>query len=59
MSVFIFFQFQMTKKEREICAFKMNLRNLFPCCFNLSNGDIYKFLKARSEKRHGFEMPSL
>ena len=34
------FQFQMSKKEREICAFETNLRNLFCLHSNLSNTNI-------------------
>ena len=31
----LLFQFQMSKREREICKFEMVLRNLFCCCSNL------------------------
>ena len=33
-------QFQMSKKEREICEFETNLRNFFCLHFNLSNVNI-------------------
>ena len=55
------FQFQMSKKERDICRFEWKLRNLFCCCSNLSNDDIIILrcqvwkrvwiLQARSESR--------
>ena len=34
------FQFQMSKKEREICAFETNLRNFFCLHSNLGNTNI-------------------
>ena len=34
------FQFQMIKKEREICEFEMNLKNYFCLRSNLSNDNM-------------------
>ena len=33
----------MSKKEKEICEFEWILRNIFCCCFNLSNDDIISY----------------
>ena len=33
---YLLFQFQMSKKETEICEFEMDFRNLFCCCSYLS-----------------------
>ena len=38
--IYLSFQFQMNKKERVICAFKMILRNLSICCCSNPNDDI-------------------
>ena len=38
--IILSFQFQMSKKEREICEFKMDLKNFFCLWSNLSNDDI-------------------
>ena len=52
--MYLLFQFQMSKKEREICEFEMDFKKAFFCyCSNLSNDDIISF-KARSENGYGF-----
>ena len=33
------FQFQMSKKEREICEFEMDLKNLFVCLRSILSND--------------------
>ena len=35
--MYLSFQFQMSKKEREICEFETNLKNFFCLQFNVSN----------------------
>ena len=48
----------MSKKEREICDFKMDLKNFFCLRSNLTNDNII-CLKARSENGYGFWRSSL
>ena len=55
---YLSFQFQMSKKEREICDFKMDLKNFFCLRSNLRNDNII-CLKARSENGYGFWRSSL
>ena len=39
--MYLLFQFQMSKKDREICEFKMDLKKLLFCLHsNLSNDNI-------------------
>ena len=49
---YLSFQFQMNKKEREMCECEIILRNLFCWCSNLSNDDLISAY-ARSENGWG------
>ena len=48
-SVWTYLSFQLSKKEREICEFEMDVKKSFWCCANLNN-----FLQARYENGRGF-----
>ena len=53
--MYLLFQFQMSKKEREIYTFEMDFDEFVFLCSNLSNDIINFCLKARSENGYGFE----